>query len=166
MVRRWEGFEAGASSYFSTAFPILPSHRFENIPHWRNANPSANVDLTVKYLFSLLFCIALLGCSKGPAQVRVQNLTNHALAEVTVEDISFGKLPAGDYSTTKEIAVLNHEPSVLTRDADGNIQSRRVFHDPKGPVGAGKFLVTLTLNLQGVLQVQVTRDDWRKIFSR
>jgi len=135
-------------------------------PRWHNAIPSANVGLLVKYLLPLLLCAALLGCSKGPAQVRVHNLTGHALTEVTVEEVSFGRLATDEYSATKEIALLNHSPSVVIRNADGSIQNRRVFHDPKGPVGTGAFLVSLSVNLQGVLQVEVARDDWRKLFSR
>jgi hypothetical protein len=120
----------------------------------------------VKYLLLLLCSAALLGCSKGPAQVRVQNLTGRALTEVTIEETHFGSVAEGAFSAPREVPALNHDPTILTTDAKGDIRNRRVFHDPKGPVGTGKFIVALTFDPQGGLHAQVTRDDWLKIFSR
>ena len=117
----------------------------------------------MKYILLLLLSTALIGCAKGPAEVRVQNLTGQALAEVSVQDIAFGPVPDGSFSTPREIPLLNHEPSVKMKEANGNIRNRMVVNDPKGPVGEGKFVVALTFDKQGGLHVQVSRDDWRKL---
>ena len=113
----------------------------------------------MKYLLILLFCTALLGCAKGPAQVRVQNLTGHEMREVTVEETAFGGVPAVSYSTVKAVALLYANPTVLTTDDKGDIRNRRVFQHPKGPLGTGKFVVALTLDQQGQLQVLVSKDQ-------
>ncbi len=120
----------------------------------------------MKHILLLLLCTGLIGCAKGPAEVRVQNLTGHALAEISVQDTAFGPVPDGSFSASKEIPVLNHDPSVKMTEANGDIRNRLVVHDPKGPVGAGKFVVALTFDKQGGLHVQVSRDDWRKLLFR
>jgi len=96
--------------------------------------------------------------------VRVHNLIGRDLSEVTVEETAFGAVPTGGFSALKDVAILNHNPTVLTRDSSGDIRDRKVIHDTAGPVGAGAFVVALTMDSQGQLRIQVDRDDWRKLF--
>ena|ERR1700712_5187373 len=112
----------------------------------------------MKQSLLLVLCCALVGCSRSPSNIRVQNLTGHDFSEVIVMTNSFGAVRAGTTSYYQIIRGMFQSASVYTREPSGYFRNDRFMGGANAELTSGSYTYVLTLSTNDMLEVTLKKD--------
>ena len=112
----------------------------------------------MKHLLPMVLCIALVGCSKSPSQIRVQNLTGRDFAKVAVMTNAFGAVRAGETTEYRRVQAMFEEASVFTSETNGWFRNARFMGGANPSLSSDSYTYILTLKTNDMLEVTLKRD--------
>ena len=91
------------------------------------------------------------------SHIRIQNLTGHNFADVTVMDISLGAIKTGTTGPYRKFFPAFGSDTVSIREANGYFQEAQVS-DPGDRLWGGRYTYVLRVDTNRMLQVTVKKE--------
>jgi hypothetical protein len=112
----------------------------------------------MKAIFCVFVLSAFVGCSRVPSQIRVQNLMERDLSNVTIATNSFGALSAGATSGYQVVPAVFESTSVYATETNGYFRNDRFMGGANKKLASGSYTYVLRISRDGGLEVMVRKD--------
>ena len=127
---------------------LRPSHKL----------PTGWLSLQAASLVAVALFLTLLGCSKGPSRIRVQNLTQLDFADVALNTNRFGALKAGATSDYQEVARAFERMSAFTKESNGVFHNDRFMGGRNPELRSGSYTYVLEFDTNHLFEVRLKKS--------